>query len=94
MNREAIDQKVKQLIEEQLGVTPLDENDLFRDLGADSLDVVELVMAIEEEFFAGDPQFDCGIEQILDQDRGEVHVKDIVDFIEKKLAPKEATPPA
>jgi len=45
-------EKVKEMIVEQLGV---DEEEVspsksFRDLNADSLDVVELVMAIEEEF--------------------------------------------
>jgi acyl carrier protein len=48
-----IDQRVKEIIVEQLGVnadqvTP--EAKFIEDLGADSLDIVELVMALEEEF--------------------------------------------
>ena len=48
-----IEQKVKNIIAEQLGVGE-DEikitSSFIEDLGADSLDIVELVMAIEEEF--------------------------------------------
>ena len=49
----ALEQKVKEIIVDQLGV---DENEVvedahfIEDLGADSLDTVELVMAFEEEF--------------------------------------------
>ena len=49
----AVEQKVKQIIVEQLGVdeSQVDTNASFvDDLGADSLDIVELVMAFEEEF--------------------------------------------
>ena len=45
--------KVKEIILEQLGVTPeqvTPEASFIEDLGADSLDTVELVMALEEEF--------------------------------------------
>jgi acyl carrier protein len=45
--------KVKNIIVEQLGVTPeqvTPEASFIEDLGADSLDTVELVMALEEEF--------------------------------------------
>jgi acyl carrier protein len=45
--------KVKEIIVEQLGVTPeqvTPEASFIEDLGADSLDTVELVMALEEEF--------------------------------------------
>jgi acyl carrier protein len=45
--------KVKEIIIEQLGVTPdqvTAEASFIEDLGADSLDTVELVMALEEEF--------------------------------------------
>jgi len=48
-----VEQKVKQIIVEQLGVdeSPVDSNASFvDDLGADSLDIVELVMAFEEAF--------------------------------------------
>ncbi len=46
-------EKVKEIIVEQLGVTPeqvTPEASFIEDLGADSLDTVELVMALEEEF--------------------------------------------
>jgi acyl carrier protein len=49
----SVEQKVKDIIVEQLGVDPaqVKENASFvDDLGADSLDTVELVMALEEEF--------------------------------------------
>ena len=53
MSEKSIEQRVKDIIVEQLGVnadqvTP--EAKLIEDLGADSLDTVELVMALEEEF--------------------------------------------
>mgnify|MGYP000196326539 CR=1 FL=1 len=50
---EQYEQKVKDIIVEQLGVTPekiTPEASFIDDLGADSLDTVELVMAFEEEF--------------------------------------------
>ena len=49
----AVDEKVKKIIVEQLGVdeSEITENASFiDDLGADSLDTVELIMAFEEEF--------------------------------------------
>lgn len=69
--------KVKQIIVEQLGVdesevTP--EAHFIDDLGADSLDTVELVMALEEEF---------GIE-ISDEDAEKIQtVGDVTKFIDK-----------
>ena len=48
-----IDQRVKDIIVEQLGVKPdqvTPEAKIIEDLGADSLDTVELIMALEEEF--------------------------------------------
>jgi acyl carrier protein len=53
MTTQPVDERVKKIIVEQLGV---EENDVapqakfIEDLGADSLDTVELVMAFEEEF--------------------------------------------
>ncbi|HYB74269.1 MAG TPA: acyl carrier protein [Candidatus Sulfotelmatobacter sp.] len=69
------DEKVKKIIVEQLGVeaeevTP--EAKFIEDLGADSLDTVELIMALEEEF---------GIE-IPDEDAEKiVTVKDAIEYI-------------
>ena len=53
MSDKPIDQRVKEIIVEQLGVKPdqvTPEAKFIEDLGADSLDTVELVMALEEEF--------------------------------------------
>jgi len=49
----ALEAKVKEIIANQLGVNPdevTNEASFIDDLGADSLDTVELVMALEEEF--------------------------------------------
>ncbi len=48
-----IEQRVKKIVAEQLGANEADvklESSFVNDLGADSLDTVELVMALEEEF--------------------------------------------
>ena len=48
-----IEQRVKKIVAEQLGVAEADiknESSFVNDLGADSLDTVELVMALEDEF--------------------------------------------
>ena len=53
MAEKSIEQRVKEIIVEQLGVNPDQvppEAKFIEDLGADSLDTVELVMALEEEF--------------------------------------------
>jgi acyl carrier protein len=53
MADESVETKVKKIIVEQLGVNPdqvTSEAKFIEDLGADSLDTVELVMALEEEF--------------------------------------------
>ena len=50
---DTIEQLVKKIVAEQLGVNEADiknESSFVNDLGADSLDTVELVMALEEEF--------------------------------------------
>ena len=50
---ESVEQRVKRIVAEQLGVNEVDiktESTFVDDLGADSLDTVELVMALEEEF--------------------------------------------
>jgi len=73
----AVDEKVKQIIVEQLQVDEAEvtPNASFQeDLGADSLDVVELVMQFEEAFDI----------QIPDEDAEKIKtVKDAVDYIEK-----------
>ena len=55
---ENIEQRVKKIVAEQLGVNESEiknESSFVDDLGADSLDTVELVMALEEEFECGIP---------------------------------------
>jgi acyl carrier protein len=57
-----IEAKVKEIIVEQLSVNPDDvtaEAKFLEDLGADSLDIVELVMAFEEEFELDIPDEDA-----------------------------------
>lgn len=74
--------KVKSIIAEQLGVKPeevVPEASFVEDLGADSLDTVELVMALEEEF---------GIE-IPDEDAEKIaKVGDAIKYIEEKSGNK------
>jgi acyl carrier protein len=69
--------KVKAIIKEQLGVGEAEikpEAAFVEDLGADSLDLVELVMAMEEEF---------GIE-IPDEDAEKIRtVADAISYVEK-----------
>jgi len=79
----SIEEKVKQLIVEQLGV---DEQEvtpsahIIDDLGADSLDIVELVMTFEESFEI----------EIPDEDAEKIQtVKDAVDYIQAHV--KSAT---
>lgn len=72
-----IEDKVKEIIVEQLGVNAdqvTAEAKMIEDLGADSLDAVELVMAIEEEF---------GIEVPDDEAEKLVKVGDIIAHVEK-----------
>ncbi len=71
-----VETRVREIIAEQLGVAASEvtpEASFIEDLGADSLDIVELVMALEEEY---------GIE-ISDEDAEKVRtVKDVVDYIQ------------
>ncbi len=78
----AVEEKVKAIIAEQLGVKSEEVTpgaSFIDDLGADSLDTVELVMALEEEF---------GIE-IPDEDAEKMTtVGDAVKYIEEKTSNK------
>lgn len=79
MSPEEVYEKVKEIIIEQLGVaetaiTP--EASFIDDLGADSLDIVELVMALEEEFDLEIPDADA--EKV-------VTVSDVVDYIKDNI---------
>jgi acyl carrier protein len=80
MSEEEIEEKVKDIIAKELGVNPeqvTQTASLSEDLGADSLDTVELVMAIEEEFSIDVP--DDAAEKLQT-------VGDVVKYIEGKLA--------
>ena len=78
MAEKSIEEKVKDIIVEQLGVNPeqvTPQASFIEDLGADSLDIVELVMAFEEEF---------GVE-VPDEDAEKITtVGEAVGYIEKK----------
>ncbi len=78
MSEKSIAEKVKDIIVEQLGVNPeqvTDKASFIEDLGADSLDTVELVMAFEEEFNV----------EVPDEDAEKLQsVGDVVKYIEDK----------
>ncbi len=73
----AVDEKVKQIIVEQLGVDEAEVTpsaSFVEDLGADSLDQVELIMAFEEAFDI----------EIPDEDAEKIKtVQDAVDYVQK-----------
>lgn len=80
MSSEEIFDKVKEIIIEQLGVTESSitmEASFIDDLGADSLDIVELIMALEEEFDLEIPDSDA--EKVAT-------VGDVVDYIKEHVA--------
>jgi acyl carrier protein len=79
MNTEEVFEKVKNIIVEQLGVQDTAvtmEASFIDDLGADSLDIVELVMALEEEFDIEIPDSDA--EKV-------VSVSDVVEYIKENV---------
>ena len=75
MNPDAILEKVKEVIVDQLGVEEESiktDTSFIDDLGADSLDIVELIMSLEEEFDI----------QIPDNDAEKIStVGDVVEYI-------------
>lgn len=85
MNKEermGVQERITEIIVEQLGVKPEEvtpEASFVDDLGADSLDTVELVMALEEEF---------GVE-IPDEDAEKIQtVGDAIKYVEEKSKQK------
>lgn len=72
--------RLRKIIAERLGLEEgeiKEESDFVEDLGADSLDVVEMVMAIEEEFDI----------EVPDEDAEKIKtVKDAVEYIQNKIA--------
>ena len=80
MSSEEVFEKVKGIIVEQLGVADTAvtmEASFIDDLGADSLDIVELIVALEEEFEIEIPDADA--EKV-------VSVQDVVDYIKDHIA--------
>ncbi len=83
MSTEEILEKVVEIVTEKLGVDAEEvtlDSDLTEDLGADSLDLVDLVMAFEDEF--GVKVEDEDVENIAT-------IGDIVDYISKELGIEE-----
>ena len=79
MSSEEVFEKIKNIIVEQLGVvdtTVTLDASFIDDLGADSLDIVELIMALEEEFDIEIPDEDA--EKV-------VTVSDVVDYIKENV---------
>ena len=79
MGEESVELKIKGIIAEQLGIDEeevVNEASFVDDLGADSLDLVELIMALEEEF--GQEISDEEAEKILT-------VQEAVDYINERL---------
>ena len=79
MNTEEVFEKVKTIIVDQLGVseaTVTMDASFIDDLGADSLDIVELIMALEEEFDMEIPDTDA--EKV-------VTVSDVVEYIKEHV---------
>ena len=79
MSSEEVFDKIKEIIVEQLGVAEnsvTEEASFIDDLGADSLDIVELIMALEEEFDIEIPDADA--EKV-------VTVGDVVDYIKENV---------
>ena len=77
---ETTEQRIQEIIVEKLGVDPADvtrEASFTNDLGADSLDTVELIMELEKEFDMTIPDEDA--EQIAT-------VGDAIDYVEGKQA--------
>jgi acyl carrier protein len=78
MSEKSIEEKVKDIIVEQLGVNPEQVTptaSFIEDLGADSLDIVELVMAFEEEFSV----------EVPDEDAEKLQtVGDVIKYIEER----------
>ena len=73
-------EKLKAMAVEQIGIDPAlikPESDIIKDLGCDSLDIVDMLMSVEEEF---------GV-TVGDKDVSEMRtMADVVNFIDKKLA--------
>ena len=76
----SVEERIREIIVEQLGALPgqvVPEASLIDDLGADSLDIVELVMAIEEAFNL----------EIPDDDAEKIHtIQDAISYVEERTS--------
>ena len=74
-----IEEKIKEIIVDKLKVDAADvtpEKDIVRDLGADSLDQVELVMELEEQF---------GVDEIPEEEAAALKtVGDVINYVKQK----------
>ncbi|MEW6614983.1 MAG: acyl carrier protein [Thermodesulfobacteriota bacterium] len=79
MGKESVEAKIKAIIAEQLGIDEdevVNEASFIDDLGADSLDLVELIMALEEEFG----------QEISDEEAENIQtVQEAIDYISEHL---------
>ncbi len=83
-----IEERVKKIIAEQLGVKEGEVQNsasFVEELGADSLDTVELVMALEEEFNLEIPDEDA--DKIIDVQKAIDYIKDNIDYIKDNNKP-------
>ena len=80
MAADNVERKVREIVAEQLGISEDEitrDSSFLNDLGADSLDIVELLMALEEEFSV----------EIPDEDAEKMAtVGDVVEYIDAKTA--------
>ena len=76
----SVEDRIRDIIVEQLGAAPgqvVPEASFIDDLGADSLDIVELVMAIEEAFNL----------EIPDDDAEKIHtIQDAISYVEERTS--------
>lgn len=82
MTADTVEERVRRIVADHLGVAEERvrlEAELNLDLGADSLDRIEMLMACEEDF---------GIEIADDEAEGFVRVCDVVAFVERALVQK------
>lgn len=80
MNPSYIESRVKDILAKKFGIKELTlESSLIKDLGIDSLDYIELIMALEEEFHI----------KISDEYAESIYsIKDIVFYVNSLLKPK------
>lgn len=81
--KQNIEDRVKQIVVEQLGVKPVEvtrDKYFIDDLGADSLDCVEIIMAVEEEFEFAIPERDADKLKTVGA---------LIDYLKERLSRKD-----